>query len=101
MPDVLPRPDQLDATDRALVARCADGDLAALQSLFQRHAGAVWGCAEVAARRPGAPHAEELASRAFIAVWEGAEAVLAGARSVEAALLVAVARLGQGRPAFG
>jgi hypothetical protein len=101
MPDALPRPDRLDADDRALVARCADGDLNALQSLFHRHAGTVWGCAEVVARHPGAPHAEELASRAFIAVWDDAKAVLAGARSVEAALLVAVSRLGLGRPAFG
>ena len=99
--DLLARPDRLDAIDRALVARCAEGELPALRSLFDRHRGAVWACAGVAARRPGAPPAEELATGAFVALWDHAAAVLAGARSIEAVLLIAVARLGFGRPAIG
>jgi DNA-directed RNA polymerase specialized sigma24 family protein len=101
VPDVLPRPDRLDAIDRALVARCADGDLPALQALFSRHGGTVRGCAEVAARRRGAPAADDLVTAAFVTVWEQARAVLTGSRSVEAVLVVAVARLGLGRPALG
>ena len=101
VPDVLSRPDHLDAVDRGLVARCVDGDIAALRSLFERHATTVMGCAEVAARRVGAPDADTLVSGAFVALWDDAETVLNAVRSVEAALLVAVARLGLGRSAFG
>lgn len=99
VPDVLPRPDRLDAIDRALVARCADGELPALASLFERHGSTVWGCAEVAARQPGAPPAEELATDAFTGLWHHTEAVLSSRRSVEAWLVVAVARRSHGRPA--
>ena len=97
VPDVLPRPDQLDVTDRALVARCADGDIAALESLFGRHGDTLWGCAEVASRRAGSPGAESLVSGAFVALWDSARAVLAGRRSVEAALVAATDKIGAPR----
>jgi hypothetical protein len=98
---VLPRPDRLDAIDRDLLARCADGDLRALETLFGRHGDAVWGCAEVASRRAGAPAEADLAVGAFVALWDHAAHVLAGSRPVVAVLAIAVARLGLGRTAFG
>lgn len=100
MIDVLPRLDQRDAADRGLLARCVEGDLPAMHGLFERHRDTVWGCSTVVARRPGAPAPEDLVAEAFIGLWHHARAILASSRSVEASLVVAVARLAAGRPGF-
>lgn len=56
--------------DRALVARVADGDRAALRTLYDRHAG--WLTVRLQRRCPDAELVDTALQDTFLAVWRGA-----------------------------
>ena len=69
-------------TDSALMARIADGDVAAFDELYRRHERRVLMQARKLCSSPEL--AEEVAQEAFISLWRGAQAYRAGSGSVGA-----------------
>src|SRR3954454_9328303 len=73
--------DTTHATDRALVARIADGDADAFEELYRRHADHAF----MLARKLCASRelAEEVTQESFIALWRSADRYRPGLGSVE------------------
>ena len=63
-------PSNVTLSDEELIARMADGDRAALETLYRRHSG--WIAGRLAAATASRDLAEEALQDAFIAAWRGA-----------------------------